>query len=69
MKIKTTQWTTIRRDRQYLPPQLAGSREAVSLQLESLLDNHLPSRFIRIEAMTDQIDVYIRNRKVAVYMA
>ena len=55
-----------RRDRQYLPAELIGDRETISLQLENLLVNrHLLGY---VEAMTDQIEVYIRGRKVAIYM-
>ena len=57
----------MRRDRQYLPPQLTGDRETISLQLENLLvERHL---FGYIEAMTDQVEVFIKGRKVAIYMA
>ena len=61
-----TQWFAMRRDRQYLPPQLTGDRETVSLQLENLLmDRHL---FGYVEAMADQIEVFIKARRVAIYM-
>jgi hypothetical protein len=61
-----TQWTAMKRDRKYLPNELKGDRETVSLQLENLLVNrHLLGH---VEAMTDQLDVYIKGRKVAIYM-
>ena len=61
-----TQWFAMRRDRQYLPHQLTGDRETISLQLENLLmSRHLLGH---VEAMTDQLDVYIKGRKVAIYM-
>ena len=61
-----TQWFAMRRDRQYLPHQLTGDRETVSLQLENLLmSRHLLGN---VEVMTDQIEVFIGNRKVAIYM-
>ena len=61
-----TQWTGFRRNRQYLPAELVGDRETISLQLENLLVNrHLLDQ---VEAMTDQLDVYIKGRKVAIYM-
>ena len=67
MKYETeTQWFAMRRDRQYLPHQLTGDRETVSRQLENLLvERHLLGY---VEAMTDQIEVFIGNRKVATYM-
>ena len=66
MKNETTQWTAMKRDRKYLPNELKGDRETVSLQLENLLvDRHLLGY---VEAMTDQLDVYIKGRKVAIYM-
>ena len=67
MKDQTqTQWTAIYCNRKFLPPQLVGDRETISLQLENLLmDRHLLGI---VEVMTDQIEVIIRGRKVAIYM-
>ena len=57
-----TQWTATRLDRKYLPNQLTGDRESVTLQLENLLvERHLLGS---VEAMTDQLDVYIKGARL-----
>ena len=66
MKNNKTQWTAMRRDRRYLPTELVGDREAVAKQLEDIVKTHAPSSWV--EAMTDQIEVFIGKRKVAIYM-
>lgn len=61
-----TQWSAIRRNRQYLPNELIGDREAVALKLENLLMSRNLDH--AVDAMTDQLDVYVKGRKVAIYM-
>jgi hypothetical protein len=66
MKNNKTQWTAIRRNRQYLPTELTGDREKVAKQLEDIIKAHTSNSWV--EAATDQIDVYLNRRKVAIYM-
>ena len=52
--------------RKYFPELPIGDRETVAKQLENLLvERHLLGY---IEAMTDQVEVFIKGRKVAIYM-
>ena len=62
-------WSAMRRDRKYLPETMMGDREMAVEQLETILFARFSAagHFV-VEAMTDQIDVYVNGRKVAVYM-
>ena len=60
-------WHAVRRDRAYLPETLTGSREEVVQALETLLVDR-GAKGATVDALTDQIDVFIGKRKVGVYM-
>ena len=64
--MKNTQWSAMRRDRKYLPAELTGDRETISLQLENLLVSR--NLLGHVEAMTDQVEVFTKGRKIAIYM-
>ena len=61
-----THWDAMRRDRKYLPQQMTGDRDTVGNTLEAIIAARGLSG--RVEVMTDQIDVYVGKRKVAIYM-
>ena len=70
MKKKTTtpKWTLSKSARNYLPKEITGERATVAKQLNVILKKRGVAA-PHVEAMTDQIDVYASNRKVAIYMA
>ena len=65
-KKEETRWEAIRRDRGYLPESFTGSREEVVFLLERGLKRL--GKNGHVEAMTDQIEVYVDGRKVGIYM-
>jgi hypothetical protein len=61
------QWSAIQCDRKYLSIEFYGSREGLAKQLEKILKQRkIPTS--RVEVMTDQVDVFIGQRRVAVYV-
>jgi hypothetical protein len=61
-----TEWTATRNDRQYFPATLVGERNSVTNRLEGILVERGLKGYV--DAMTDQLNVYISKRIVAIYM-